>query len=54
VFSLIGRLPGELSEPPVGEVAAGHLDLLHAPDPLTQHGQRVVVQATVLMEKDYI
>jgi hypothetical protein len=34
---LVGHLAREFGEPLVGEVAAGHLDLLHAPDTLTQH-----------------
>jgi hypothetical protein len=46
--SLVGHLEGERAEPLVGEVAAGQLDLLHPPDPLTQHRQRVVVQSAVL------
>ncbi len=45
---LIGHLEGESAESFVGEVAAGELDLLHSPDPLTQHAQCVVVQSAVL------
>jgi hypothetical protein len=45
---LISHLEGESAESFVGEVAAGELDLLHSPDPLTQHAQGVVVQSAVL------
>ncbi len=45
---LISHFEGESAESFVGEVAAGQLDLLHSPDPLTQHAQGVVVQSAVL------